>query len=183
MRRRPKGRTKTGTPTKTGTNHGAHKYTPSLGKQITDSIAQGNSLAKTMRNIGGPDASTVTTWVMEGSRHDCVDMCLKEFAQDFRRAREISFAGMADELLDIADKTDNDLINGRPNNAAVQRDKLAVDTRKYILSRMLPRVWGDQKTLVHEGNPDAPIEVNHRDLARTMIEVLGTQALEKVEKS
>lgn len=183
MQVRPKGRTKTGKPTKTGTKHAAMKFTRELGQSICELTALGQTQQQIADRLGVFKRDCITNWALRGADYRCDDPLLQEFSRNYRRAREIWLLGVADDLRQIAGNRANDTINGRPNNAAVQRDKLEVETLKWIASRMLPKVYGDQQTITHEGNPDAPIEVNHRDLARTMIEVLGTQALEKVEKS
>lgn len=181
MARQPKGRTKHGTPTKTGTKHAACKYTPALGQEICARLAEGETLSAICRTLPTVDRSTVTKWVLAGKRLECRDLCLREFAHDYTRAREIAYLNMGDEIIDIVDDSRDDMANGRPNNAKVQRDKLRADSRKWMLAKMLPKIYGDSKTVTHEGG-DRPIEVNHRDLARTMIEVLGTHALETVDK-
>jgi hypothetical protein len=54
---------------------------------------------------------------------------------------------MADELLDIADDATNDFMerNGKllPNHAAINRSRLRVDIRKWLLSKALPKVKTD----------------------------------------
>jgi hypothetical protein len=59
---------------------------------------------------------------------------------------------MADELIDIADDGRNDWM-ARPGNATigyelngehVQRSRLRSDTRKWLLSKCLPKVYGDK---------------------------------------
>ena len=44
---------------------------------------------------------------------------------------------MADELIEIAD-------NPETEAAAVNRDRLKVDTRKWLLSKALPKLYGDK---------------------------------------
>ena len=54
---------------------------------------------------------------------------------------------MADELLEIADRGSEDW----------QRDRLRVDTRKWLLARALPKRYGDRVTL--SGDAAAPLGV------------------------
>ena len=61
---------------------------------------------------------------------------------------------MADELVELAD-SDCTGPDGKPDNALVQQRRLQVDTRKWVLSKMLPRKFGDRLEI--GGDPDAPV--------------------------
>jgi len=70
---------------------------------------------------------------------------LKKYA----RACEMRADKMAEEMIEIADSSDDDTIVDergieRGNNAAVQRDRLKVDTRKWLLAKMHPKKYGDK---------------------------------------
>lgn len=70
------------------------------------------------------------------------------FAESFARAREEGYAVLAEELLDIADEDPGILApSGATDSGAVQHMKLRIDTRKWILSKMLPKVYGDRLQL------------------------------------
>ena len=58
------------------------------------------------------------------------------------RAREIGYQGMADDLTEIADAKDGD----------PARDRLRVDTRKWLLSKALPKIYGDKQQVEHSGS-------------------------------
>jgi len=60
---------------------------------------------------------------------------------------------MAEELLSIAD--DRSFMGRTDANAVVAQQRLAVDTRKWLLSKMLPRKFGDKIEI--SGDPDAPV--------------------------
>ena len=72
---------------------------------------------------------------------------------------------MADELIEISDNGKNDwmLRNGKDepgyeaNGEHLQRSRLRVDTRKWMLSKALPKIYGD-KTQV-----EANVTVRHED--------------------
>ncbi len=66
---------------------------------------------------------------------------------------------MADELLEIADDGRNDWVvdeegGDKYNGDHVQRSRLRVDTRKWLLSKALPKVFGDKLAL--GGDADMP---------------------------
>jgi hypothetical protein len=69
---------------------------------------------------------------------------------------------MADELLEISDDASNDWMARRaksgdiesvPDNEAVQRSRLRVDTRKWLMGKLKPKKYGDK--IQHEHNLNA----------------------------
>ncbi len=75
-----------------------------------------------------------------------------EFSRDYARVRPIGYARLVDEILDISDDGRNDWMTIQrgdteievPNREVVDRSKLRVDTRKWILSKCLPKVYGER---------------------------------------
>lgn len=72
-----------------------------------------------------------------------------EFANRYARACEIRADKMADDILTICDSTEDDIIidsdgNHITNHNVIQRDKLRVDTRKWLLSKLAPKKYGDK---------------------------------------
>ena len=72
------------------------------------------------------------------------------FSANYARAREIGYHKLADETLDIADADETEA-------GQVARDRLRVDTRKWLLSKALPKIYGDKLEL--SGN----VRVSHED--------------------
>jgi hypothetical protein len=55
----------------------------------------------------------------------------------------------------------------------VNRSRLRVDSRKWLLSKMLPRVYGEKVALTGEGGtPLIPENTSSRDLARSVLQLL-----------
>lgn len=82
------------------------------------------------------------------------------FAQ-YAAAREVGYHSMADELLEIADDGQNDWMERQNadgseftllNGEHVTRSRLRVDTRKWMLSKALPKVYGDKLDVAHTGD-------------------------------
>ncbi|MBK3666186.1 hypothetical protein JJE66_33815 [Bradyrhizobium diazoefficiens] len=115
-----------------------------------------------------PSASTIFRWLLDERR--------KPFWEQYEKARNIQAELMFEELLEIADDSSQDykqvtvarsgsiddedgdvatLTITRPNPEYVQRSRLRVDTRKWYLSKVLPKKFGDSTTL--KGDPDAPL--------------------------
>lgn len=92
-----------------------------------------------------PGVTTVFKWIREN----------EEFAKQYARATEERTEAMAEDILDISDDGTNDWmeVNGRdvPDSEAIQRSKLRVDTRKWIMSKMKPKKYGDKLDLTSGG--------------------------------
>jgi transposase-like protein len=82
-----------------------------------------------------------------------------------------SAPGLADELLEIADNGTNDWmkrfakdgedLGWAVNGEHIARSRLRVDTRKWLLSKCLPKVFGDRITTEHTGPNAGPVPVIH----------------------
>lgn len=76
----------------------------------------------------------------------------KEFSDQYARACEERSEVMFEEILDIVDCEDNDVTEidmdgitiSRVNHDVIQRDRLRFDARKWILSKMNPKKYGDK---------------------------------------
>lgn len=62
---------------------------------------------------------------------------------------------MAEEVIEISDAPI--LFEGVPDNALVQQARLRSDNRKWMLSKMLPKQFGDKVEASIVGDPDQPI--------------------------
>jgi hypothetical protein len=84
----------------------------------------------------------------------------EEKVKQYARACEIRADKIADEILDISDATENDVITdleGKEiiNHNIINRDRLRVDARKWLLSKMNPKKYGDKLQLDNKINVDA----------------------------
>ena len=129
-------------------------YTQEIADKICEQLAAGKTLREVCRQEGMPDESAVRKWVLENR---------EGFSPQYAQAREIGYQAMADELLEIADDGQNDWMerNGQDdegwqaNGEHLQRSRLRVDTRKWLLAKALPKVYGDR--LLHGNDPDNPM--------------------------
>jgi len=76
--------------------------------------------------------------------------------QRYARATDDRADMMADEILSISDNVGHDLVilpDGREvvDNAVVQRDRLRVDSRKWLLAKLRPKKYGDQLDVTSGG--------------------------------
>jgi hypothetical protein len=93
-----------------------------------------------------PAKSTVMLWLVDGEH--------QRFSDQYAKARHIQAETLADELFDIADDGTNDWMkrHGKDgeesyilNGEAVARSRLRVDTRKWFLSKVLPKFADKQE--------------------------------------
>ena len=78
----------------------------------------------------------------------------------YARATELRAEKMAEETLEIADSLGDDVIqtpDGRiiENQRVINRDRLRVDTRKWLLSKLHPKKYGDRTVLA--GDKENPL--------------------------
>lgn len=126
------------------------KFTEKLGAEICQRLADGESLRAICRDEHMPSESTVRAWALE------LDT---PFSAQYAKARDLQAQRWSDELLDIADDGTNDWMerqgkDGEPalvvNGEAIARSRLRVDTRKWLLSKVLPKKYGERVVNEHE---------------------------------
>lgn len=136
------------------------KLTQEMGDLICSLISEGKSLRKICALEGMPRISTIMEWVVKGSRGE---EKYKDFAEQYVRALELRAEYWAEEIVDISDDDSEDAIfteDGKRllNSEFVQRSRLKVDTRKWIMSKLKPKKYGDKQTHEHTGKDGKPID-------------------------
>lgn len=130
------------------------EYDTELATEILTRISQGESLRSICKPDTMPSHSTVCLWVVDNR---------EGFADRYMRARRAQAFLMAEDIFEQADDGHNDYVEtkfGPQLNAEnINRSRLRVDTRKWYLSKVLPKIYGEK--VVHEGNEDAPLIVKH----------------------
>ena len=116
-------------------------YTLQTAALICSLLAEGQSLRKICSLESFPPMSTVMQWLFNPSSFR------DGFMEQYRRARQMQAETHADELIDIADDSSEDEIftdEGKRllNKEFVQRSKLRIETRQWVTSRLLPKVYG-----------------------------------------
>lgn len=134
-------------------------YAAELAQEICRRLADGQTLREVCRDEQMPSESTVRGWALDDR---------EGFSAQYTRAREIGYLAMADELLEVADDGKNDWLERQDeeskasyvlNGEHVQRSRLRVDTRKWMLSKALPKLFGDKVTQEHTGPGGGPIQI------------------------
>jgi hypothetical protein len=124
-------------------------YSAEKAAQVCGLIAEGMSLRKIAAIEGMPAKETVLGWL---SRHP-------EFALQYAQARSDAAEAFAEEILDIADELPPMTADGKYDSAAVQHQRLRVDTRKWIASKLRPKKYGEKLDVEHAGNVGLTVNV------------------------
>ena len=136
------------------------KYSEDLAAQICLRLSEGESLRAICRDDAMPDKATVFRWLADEKR--------QSFRDQYARARDAQTDHFADEILEIADDGSNDWMERfdkdgeksgwQLNGEHVQRSRVRIDTRKWLMARMSPRKYGDRVAMEHSGPDGGPIE-------------------------
>lgn len=104
---------------------------------------------------------------MDGELQQLMTIILHDSAirQMYDEARKIQAETWADEMIEIADLSDGDTYvdargDTKTNHDVINRSKLKIDTRQWIIARLHHERWGDKQTQKHEGE----LTVNHSDV-------------------
>jgi hypothetical protein len=127
-----------------GTTGRPSKFTAALGARICSRLAAGETLRAICRDEDMPPRSTVRGWALDN----------EAFSEQYARAREIGYQDLADDLIEISDDKLGD----------PARDRLRVDTRKWLLSKALPKLYGDKLQHTGGGEGAPPIAVQFIEL-------------------
>ncbi len=142
-------------------------YTPATAELIATRLADGETLSNICRTPGMPARQTVHQWRMR----------IPAFADLYARAREIGMESMADDVLTIADDDTGDTLpDGSPNSANVQRSRLQVDTRKFLMAKLAPKVYGDRVEVEHTGTVEHAVTLSDRERMRRLASFLAQDA-------
>jgi len=114
-------------------------YDPELAAAMLALIASGYSLRRASQHLH-VSYSTMRSWV-----NDNVD----NMAERYAAARAACVDYWADEIIDIADDGTNDTSvdsEGREvvNHDVIQRSKLRVESRRFVVSKLNSKVYGDK---------------------------------------
>lgn len=93
----------------------------------------------------GVKNSTFMLWVSQDSA----------LAENYARARENYVERIAQEVMELSDVDVGETPDGRKDWAAVQKHKLQVDTRKWLLSKLAPKKYGEKIEI--SGDKESPL--------------------------
>jgi hypothetical protein len=135
-------------------------YSAQIAEIICSRIGDGESLRHICTSPGIPGKSSIMRWLEANP----------EFRDQYARARELQAEHWAEEIIEIADDSRNDFIEkeGRDGSTYeavdgehINRSRLRVDTRKWLMARLAPKKYGDRVTNELIGDKDNPLVSHH----------------------
>ena len=137
-------------------------YTQEIADTICKALAEGKSLRSICREEGMPTEATVRMWAADDR---------EGFYSQYTRARDIGLDCVAEEVFEIAD-----------HGSDHQRDRLKFDARRWYLSKLAPKRYGDKITQEHTGADGGPIQsqatIKVTDAPPEVLEWLASQKVE-----
>lgn len=134
-------------------------YDPEIASLILSRLADGELLREICTDDGMPKSKTVRQWALDN----------EEFSILYTKAREMGWHEIGEEIFEIADDGSRDLMiddggNERTNTEVVARSRIRIDTRKWLLAKMLPKIYGEKLDLNHGGQKDNPLMTHEQRL-------------------
>ena len=137
----------------------SYPWTEELEADFCDRMIAGQSIRAICSAEDMPSIPTVLKHLKES----------QAFAIQYARAKEIQMEAMAEEILEIADYSERDTIIVKkgdsehevPDNEWISRSKLRVDTRKWLMSKMAPKKYGDKLQTELTGADGGEVVIRH----------------------
>ncbi len=142
-------------------------YNEETAELICQRISNGETLRDICRDSYMPARSCVYKWMRKNPPFEAM----------YARARERLVEHWADEIIGIADDGTTDYVtkigrHGTEYEAVdqehIQRSRLRVDTRKWLMSKLVPRVYGDNVEVEVTGGVTVQHELSDRERMRRM---------------
>lgn len=117
------------------------RYTDKLAQEICDTIASSSKGTKKLcsEHSHWPCQDTLFTWLKR----------YPEFSEQYAQAKRCQIELLVDEILEISDDASQDQYMNElgtliANPPAIHRARLKVDTRKWLASKLVPKVYGNK---------------------------------------
>lgn len=134
------------------------KYNQDIADAICERIIEGESLRQICKAENMPNCSTVFRWMVSND----------EFCKQYEKAKVEQAEMLADEIISIADEEqtvvkthDGGTTEVTFDSVAVARNRLRVDARKWVASKLKPKKYGDK--IDHEVKGNINITFNSED--------------------
>lgn len=114
---------------------------------VCQEIEKGRALRNILKEKEMPSTSTFYQWLDEK----------EDKAKQYARATEVRADVIFDDILGIADENENDTyVNEQGievvNSDVIQRSRLRIDARKWVLSKLNPKKYGDKTDITSGGD-------------------------------
>jgi hypothetical protein len=112
------------------------------GFRICSMLVDGSSVRSVLKVPGMPSRQTFFTWLS----------LYPQLLDQYKQAIVMRAMILGEDIIDIADDGSNDYMQSndpenpgyRINGEAIQRSRLRVDSRKWVASRLIPKLYGDK---------------------------------------
>lgn len=153
-------------------------YSGIVAERLCEQLMMGKSLTSICKQPGMPSYVSVMKWIDQPD-----EIRRPGFAERVVKARQMGWDYIADEILDISDDSSKDkkfvMVRGKrtevPNTEQIARDRLRVDTRKWILSKRNPAIFGEKQQI--DVNIDVQL-VTRLQSARDRVQIYSQNAIE-----
>ncbi len=118
-------------------------YDERIAGEVCERLSQGETLRAICEDSALPSHQTIYRWVA----------ATPTFRAAYARARELQMDSWADDIIEIVDDASGDYVdrigkNGETERVidpeSVQRSRLRVDGRKWLMARLAPKRFGDK---------------------------------------
>jgi hypothetical protein len=114
-------------------------YSQEIVNKIIHRVRHGRSTTSIIKELQIGE-TTFYSWLKDKDK--------ESFQQEYARAKQESADYHADSLIDIADYEPD-----------INRAKIKIDTRKWVASKLKPKVYGDKTTISGDSENPLPIQV------------------------
>lgn len=121
-------------------------YSKEIAEEICIRLMKKQSLVEICKDPRMPNTDAVVKWLADPRRAD--------FREMYYYARRVQAEMFVDEIFEIADNTQQDwkprynkkgeYIDHVPDNEAIQRSRVRIDTRKWYAAKMVPKIYGEK---------------------------------------
>ena len=127
---------------------------------ILNELSEGSSLREICEaHPELPSAASIRRWIATNQNGFC---------DNYARVKQEMAEKFAEEILEIADDGRNDWMTIQrggeevevENKEVLNRSRLRVETRKWLLSKLIPKKYGDRTALEHSGADGGPLTVS-----------------------
>ena len=139
-------------------------YNRQLADEICSRVIEGQTIQEIGSSPGMPHWTTIWKWV---ARHP-------EFCEMWLIAKRAQMLREAESILEIADDGRNDWMQRRVDDGTfepivdkdnIQRSRVRIDARKWLLAKMMPSIFGERVAIEHSGSISRAAELSDDDLA------------------
>lgn len=127
---------------------------------VLQGMRDGLSAFKACQAAGVPQ-STFNLWVDSDAK----------LSESYAHAREDLIERIANEVMELSDSEVPETGDGKRDWQAIQQRKLQVDSRKWLLSKLAPKKYGDRLELA--GDKENPLQVQTIDASKLSTDVLA----------